>query len=906
MPVPIGTQLGSHEVTALLGKGGMGEVYRARDLKLKREVAIKILPEEFSRDTDRVSRFQREAELLASLNHPNIAGIYDVQEAQNIRFLVLELVDGETLADRIARGAIPIEEALGIATQICEALEAAHEKGIIHRDLKPSNVKLTPDGKVKVLDFGLAKAMESTTANPAVSNSPTLVTGSMGGMIVGTAAYMSPEQARGRVADQRSDIFAFGCVLYEMLTGRQAFHGEDVSDILASVMKIDADFSRLPDGLNSRLAELLKRCLAKNRKERWYAVGDIRVEIQSILTEPQRARPTAAVATQPLWRRGIPAIVAAVLAASAAAVMWITRPAPGARHVARYSFTLPKDQDFTRIGRRVLAISHDGTKIVYVANNQLYLKSISEAEAKPIPGTNQDVNTPVFSPDGEWIAFFVQPERRLKKIPLAGGASVTLAEMIDIPFGASWSSDDQIFIGAGPKGLLRVPGTGGRPEVVAAAKPGEAFDGPELLPDGELLFTVGSLAPTSGSRTRWDAAQIVVQNPKTGERRTVIQAGSEARYLPTGHLLYTVGATVYAVAFDPRKSLVTSGAVPVLDGVRRSLQEATAAAFYSISDDGSLVYVAGGVSATVPRVLVMADRSGGRKVLPLRAAEYDGPRLSPDGKHLAVGSSDAEEFNIWVYDLDGATSVRRLTFGGRNQIPAWTPDGKRIVFRSDRGEGEGLYWQASDGSGAAERLTTAEKGQYHGPLDWTPEGKILAFFLGSADGGGSVWTLALDGDHKPKPLLVSEKKDRLGANNMRRISFSPDGRWATYSSNEESGFSVYVQPFPLTGAKYKISAKEGADSPLWSRDGKQIVFAAGRRLMYVDVQTNPAFSSSEPKALPIEIENTQGRPYDMTADGKQFLIMQRPPESETAEKAALQINVVLNWLEELKQRLPVK
>jgi len=903
MPITIGTQFGSYEITALLGKGGMGEVYRARDIKLKREVAIKILPEAFSLDTDRVSRFQREAELLASLNHPNIAGIYDVQEAQGTRFLVLELVEGETLADRIARGPIPVEEALGIAMQICEALEGAHEKGIIHRDLKPSNVKLTPDGKVKVLDFGLAKAMESTPENAALSHSPTLVTGSMSGMIIGTAAYMSPEQARGRTADQRSDVFALGCVLYEMLTGRQAFHGEDVSDILASVMKIDADFTRLPGDLNPRLAALLRRCLAKNRKERWYAIGDIRVEINSILTEPERPGTVAAVVKQPLWKRAVPVVAAALLAAAAtAAVISFNRPAPQPRHVARYSFTLPKDQDFSRAGRQVVAISHDGTKIVYVANGQLYLKSLGEVDAKPISGSNQDPGSPMFSPDGQWIAFFVAGGRNLKKIALAGGASVTLSEGVDFPFGASWSSDDQIVIGQGPKGIVRVPAGGGKPETLIVPKPNEVLDGPQFLPNGELLFTVASLQAAPDAR--WDTAQVVAQNVKTGERRVLVQAGSEARYIPTGHLLYSVGSTVYAVPIDGKNFRVTAGPVPVLEGVRRSGAATTGAAFFNVSDDGSLVFIPGGVNADTPRVLVLADRSGVKKALPLPPAGYDNPRISPDGKHLAVGIGDAKEFNVWVYDLGANTSIRRLTFGGRNQVPAWTPDSKRILFRSDRGEGEGLFWQAADGSGAAERLTTADKATYHAPLEVTPDGKTLAFFVSSGTGGGSSWTLALDGDRKPKPLLTHSSP--TAGSNMRRISFSPDGQWIAYSSNEESDFNVYVQPFPLTGAKYKISTKDGGDSPLWSHDGKQLIFAVGRRLMSVDIQTKPAFTFSEPKPLPIEFENTQGRPYDITPDGKQLLVMQRPQESETVEKSALQINVVLNWLEELKQRVPVK
>jgi serine/threonine-protein kinase len=899
MPLTVGTQLGSHEITALLGKGGMGEVYRARDLKLKREVAIKILPDEFGSDSDRVIRFQREAEVLASLTHPNIAGIYDIQESKGTRFLILELVEGETLADHIARGPIPVDEALAIAIQICEALEAAHEKGIVHRDLKPANVKLTPEGKVKVLDFGLAKVMDRPTAETDLSNSPTLITGTMAVMIMGTASYLSPEQARGRPGDPRSDIFAFGCVLYEMLTGHQAFHGEDASDILASVMKIDADFNRLPANLNPRLTNLLRRCLAKNRKERWYAVGDIRIELQSIQAQPLRADATVK-AHVPLWRRAIPVVVAVILAAGVgAAAMWVDRPAPSPGHVARYSFNLPKDQNFTRLGRPIIAISHDGTKIAYVANNQLYLKFLNEAEAKPIPGTNQDVSTPLFSPDGKWIAYFRAQEKKLEKIPLTGGSAVTLAENIELPFEASWESNGQILMGLVSQGIVSVPDTGGKPETLIAAKSNEALDGPQLLPNGEILFTVGLFGGDLDAR--WDTAQIVVQNLKTGDRKVIVQGGSGARYLPTGHLVYTVGATVYAVPFDLRKLQMTAGPVPVLEGVRRSQLATTAAAFFSLSDDGALAYIPGGTTADIPHVLVLADRSGVTKVLPLPPAGYDVPRLSPDGKHIAVGIRDSREFNIWVYDLEGTRSIRRLTFGGRNQVPAWTPDGKRIVFRSDR-DGEGLFWQAADGSGVAERLTTAEKNSYHFPLEWTPDGNTLGIYVASPTGGGNVWTLNPNGDRKLKPLIVSSTL----LSNMRRISFSPDGLWIAYSSNEESIFSVYVQPYPPTGAKYKISTKGEGDSPLWSHDGKQLIFSSGSSLKYVDVQAKPAFVFSEPKPLPITIENTQGRPYDITPDGKTFLVMQRPNETASSEKPALQINVVLNWFRELQERVPVK
>jgi Tol biopolymer transport system component len=442
-----------------------------------------------------------------------------------------------------------------------------------------------------------------------------------------------------------------------------------------------------------------------------------------------------------------------------------------------------------------------------------------------------------------------------------------------------------------------IPSGGGKPETLIATRSGEGLDSPQLLPGGqELLFTVASTQATFDAR--WDTAQIVVQNLKSGARKVIVQAGSAAQYVSTGHLLYNVGVTTYAVPFDLNKLQVTGGPVPVLEGVRRSAQLQTGVTFLSVSDDGSLVWVPGGASGETSRVLVLADRSGAKKILPLSPAGYDIPRISPDGKHLAVGISDFKEFNIWIYDLDGTTSIRRLTFGGRNQAPAWTPDGKRIGFRSDRG-GEGVFWQAADGSGVAERLTTVDKNHvYDAPLEWTRDGKTLLFFGARPDAGGGVWTIPMDGDRTPKPLFTS-------ANNMRRISFSPDSQWIAYSSNEEGDFSVYVQPFPPTGAKYKISAKESADSPLWTPDGKQIVFAAGRKLMSVDVHTKPSFAFSQPQELPVEIENSQGRPYDITPDNKQFLVMQRP-EGSGAEKPSSQINIVLNWFEELKQRVPVR
>src|SRR5262252_1339023 len=464
MPLTIGTRLGSYEIVALLGKGGMGEVYRARDLKLKREVAIKILPEEFSSDPERVVRFQREAEALALLNHPNIGAIYDIQEANESRFLVLELVEGETLADRVRRGPIPVEEALKIAQLIAEALEAAHEKGIVHRDLKPANVKLTPDDKVKVLDFGLAKAMESTTASATLSNSPTLsLAATQAGVILGTAAYMSPEQAKGFNADPRSDVFAFGCVLFEMLTGKQLFQGETIHEILGAVLVSQPDFSALPANLNPKIADVLRRCLHKNPKRRWQAMGDLRLELEIIASSPRAAAAPAAPVEhrRPLWKRAIPVLVTAIVfTAFTAIVTWNLKQ--GNRPVVmRFTLVLPEDQQITNNRRTVVALSPDGTRLVYLANQQLFLRSMAETDTRPIAQAND--TGPFFSPDGEWIGFFSFQDSMLKKIAVNGGAALTLCKVSGGQlYGASWDGDVNVF-GQIDKGIMKVSDKGGEP-----------------------------------------------------------------------------------------------------------------------------------------------------------------------------------------------------------------------------------------------------------------------------------------------------------------------------------------------------------------------------------------------------------------------------------------------------------
>jgi serine/threonine-protein kinase len=909
MPLTIGTLLGSHEIVALLGKGGMGEVYRARDLKLKREVAIKILPGEFADDTDRISRFQREAEVLASLNHPNIAAIYDVADANQTRYLVLELVEGETLADRIARGPIPLEEALDIARLICEALEAAHEKSIIHRDLKPANVKLTSEGGVKVLDFGLAKAMGGANAGPiALSNSPTMLNGTMAGMIVGTAAYMSPEQARGREADPRSDVFSFGCVLYEMLTGRQAFQGEDVSDVLASVMKLDPDFGSLPANLNPRLVDLLRRCLARNRKQRWYSIGDVRVELEAIRTSPFQVeeKPASPPTARPVWKYvAWISLSACIVLLAGIFVLWISKSKPAALlRVTRFPLVLGEGQTFTAPGRWMLAISPDGTQIAYVANRKIYLRLLSENDARPIAGTDNTigVSNPVFSPDGKDIAFWSGVDRSIKKIPVGGGAAITICQAPDEPFGITWSNDDIVFNqSVRGQDIMRVSAKGGKPDRIVSG-PETGTNSAQLLPGGEyVMFTL------------YSKNQVAIQSIKSGMRKTIIETGAGARYVPTGHIIYAVGGNLLAIPFDLKKLDATGGPVAVVEGVQRSGAGAATAPQFSVSDTGTLVYVPGPAAPAVSggHALALVERDGTAKPLGLPPAQqYAFPRVSRDGKRIAVQTTD--DNIISVYDLAGTSAMRPLTLGGANKFPVWSADSERVTFQSDREGDLGIFWQRADGTGPAERLTKAEQGVSHIPDSWTPDGQTLSFTVIKGAGESAVWTYSL----KEKKATVFEQ---VPGKLIHHSMFSPDGRWLAYQSTESSTGRprIFVQPFPVTGGKYQVSKDGNIFSPLWSADGKELFYTVGSnsiagsdgppQLIVTKITTNPTFSFGNPISMPLIGRNLGGpmlpRNYDIMPDGKRFLAM---VDTQPEQTAVSQIQVVLNWFRELQERVPVK
>jgi Tol biopolymer transport system component len=903
MTIAAGTRLGSYEVVAQIGAGGMGEVYRAHDTKLGRDVAIKVLPPNFVNDPERLSRFQREARMLAALNHANIATIYGLEQSGGVTCLVMELVPGETLAERVKAGPLPIEDALKIAVQIAEALEAAHEKSIIHRDLKPANVKVTPEGKVKVLDFGLAKAFEGDSASENMGNSPTLsAAATMQGVILGTAAYMSPEQARGNAVDKRTDIWAFGCVLYELLTRKQAFHGESTTEILAAVLREEPDWQALPVSTPSKVRDLLRRCLQKEKNKRARDAGDARILIEEAQAAPassEQATTAAEKCIRALGRQGLILSACALLliAAITGIVVWNLKPAPAPapQPVTRTTINLPPGQQLAGLENGpAVALSPDGTHLAYVATQsgiqQLYLRAMDSLEAKPIPGTEGGVN-PFFSSDSQWVGFFAGG--KLKKVPVSGGEVVTL---IDAPIsrGASWGSQGMIaFAPSAVSALMQVPEAGGAPQPLTRLGKGEpAHRWPEFLPGGKaLLFAAG----TSG--VNFINAQVAVQSVGTVEKRNLLQAGTQPMYAPSGHLVFVQRGTLMAVPFDLQRLTSMAAAGPVVEGVLYS--PISGAAQYSLSDTGSLAYVSGRVQSD-QRKLVWVSRNGTEQPLAAPAHAYVFPRLSPDGQRVAV-AIQGQETQIWLYDLPRET-LARLTFeGNQNYNPVWTPDGKRIAFESNKEGPLNIFWQLADGSGGLERMTTSE--YIHAPMSWTPDGQLLAFIEVTPTTGIDIWILPMNNPsagsgqvRKAQPFLRTEANESVPR-------FSHDGRWLAYMSDESGRNEIYVQPYPGPGGKWQIST-EGGMEPMWNPNGRELFYRSGDKMMAVDIGTQPAFSPGTPRMLfegryemaPIPITN-----YDVSPDGQRFLMIK---PTEQAQAAPTQINVVLNWFEELKQKVP--
>jgi Tol biopolymer transport system component len=854
MPLSAGDKLGHYEVLSLLGQGGMGEVYRARDTKLKRDVALKVLPEVFAHDSGRMIRFQREAEVLASLNHPNIAAIYGLEG----NALVMELVEGEML-----KGPLPIETALDYAKQIADALEAAHEKNITHRDLKPANIMITPAGVVKVLDFGLAAySPDREGGDSTVTMSPTRA-----GMIMGTAGYMSPEQARGQRVDKRADIWAFGVVLYEMLTGRRMFEGETVSDILAAVLTKEPEWERVP----AKVRRLLRSCLERDPKRRLRDIADA----WRLLDDVAPAVLPAAKA-----QRMGPWLVAA-LSAGVAVWGWLHTPHAEPRPVTRWTAALPTAYSGPGSG---LSVSHDGTRLAYNegggGSSRIWVRMLNQPEGRPVPGTEGGLR-PFFSPDGQWLAFFTGVAGSLKKVPVTGGTPITLCDGAGF-FGGSWGEDGRVIF-SGTKGLMRVSASGGMCESLTTADPqkGEVHRWPQILPGGQsILFVIG----TTGS---FDSARIAVLDLKSRGYRVVANGGSSARYVPSGQLVYVRGGAMFAVPFDLKRLVVTGPETPVIEGVFYNY--AGGFADYSFSDSGLLVYSADTRVRNLG-TLEWVDRKGTGQPLPAPRQDFRSVRLSPDGQHAAVAEGrPGGNVDIQIVELARGT-LNRLTSGGQNTSAVWTPDGERVAF-SSFGTNSGVYWMPADGSGKPELLLALLPGGTRvDPSSWTPDGKALLYY---SPAPARIWTLPVSRsgtESKPQQLLDT-------AFNESDAQVSPDGRWVAYTSDESGKNQVYARPFPGLGGKTPVSVVAGQE-PRWSRDGRELFYRdpGKNQLMAVDIQTSPAFRAGQPHAL-FALADV---PWDAAPDGKRFLVVKFP--ETVAGEAKLQ--VVVNWFEELRQKAP--
>jgi serine/threonine-protein kinase len=878
-----GQCLGPYRIESFIAAGGMGEVYRATDTRLHREVAIKVSAARFT------DRFEREARVIASLNHPHICQLYDIGP----NYLVMELVEGPTLADRIRQGALPLEEALAVARQIAEALEAAHEKGRVHRDLKPANVKITPEGVVKLLDFGLAKAAEAAAVAGDPSDSPTqTISATRAGVILGTAAYMSPEQARGIAADKRADIWSFGVVLYEVLTGRHLFVGDTVSDTLAGVLKTDPDWSALPPETPGSIRRLLRRCLQRDRKKRLPDIGVALMEIDEAQAEPQAPAVTAAPRRSPLlW------VVATLLAGTLIAVSWSRlQPVPAqlARPVSRWTATLP--------GPAVsdLALSRDGTHLVYAGAtagaDSLILRALDRQDAKPLAGTAAAVG-PVFSPDGQWIVFF--EGEKLEKVAVTGGPPITVSKAPD-QRGRTWGDDDTIVYGTLDGGLMRVPAAGGVPQPLTTPDRGKgevAHQWPSFLPGAQaIIFTI----ITGGSP---DASQIAVLDLKHGSYRTVVNGGSNARYAPSGHLIFGRSGRLFAAPFDARRLVVTGLEVPVIQDLSTSL---IGPARFAFSDSGLLVYLGGGQK--IPgRTVEWADRLGSRQASTLPPRLYSDISLSPGGRWVAasIAASDTGFVpggaDIFIGDLERGT-LTRLTSEGLNFSPIWAPDGRRVTFSSRWGGRQFLKQAAADGSGRPEVLLEGSTQLI--PLSWTPNADLLLFLTRDS---GLMQILLLPATTNPvhsKPRRLLEAG--LGEGH-RDAQVSPNGRWIAYASNESGRFEIYARPFPGLGAKWPIST-EGGESPRWSGSGRELFYRdpVKSQLMAVEVQTAPEFRAGHPRplfTLHSTGPSTQSglyKDWDVARDGKRFLVINAPEGSETG----VRLQAVVNWFEELRRMAP--
>ena len=849
MTLQPGTSLGPYQIVAPLGAGGMGEVYEATDTRLDRTVAIKVLPAHVADDPDLRQRFEREAKTISSLNHPHICTLYDIGNQDGIDFLVMEYLDGETLAQRLEKGALPLDQALTIAIEIADALDKAHRQGIVHRDLKPANIMLTKAG-AKLLDFGLAKlkAPEQGVGLSALPTQPADLT--QEGAILGTFQYMAPEQLEGQEVDARTDIFAFGAVIYEMVAGRKAFEGKSQASLIHAIMGVDPPaMSALQVTSPPALDQIVKTCFAKDPEKRWQTAGDIGRQLTWIVegfSQPSAAASVAVAPQRAVWRRAVPSVLAALVLGGVVTgvAVWGLPPQTLSRPVVRFAIPPPAPGTVELSNTlRDVAISPDGTRVVYTAGGgnplQLYVRALDALTATPLQGLNTRVYAPFVSPDGAWVGFHDRTDNTLKKVSILGGPSVLIASGVEVAqLGASWGEDDTIIFGTPlPSGLWRVSAGGGEPEELSTpnAELGEANHAwPHILPGGRaVLFTI-----TTGPAANAETTQIAVLDLETGDQTVLVSGGSDARYSPTGHIVYGVDGTLRAVGFDLDRLQVTSNPLPVLDGV---VTKSSGAANFSFSRDGTLVYVPGtrGTASDAQRTLVWVDRDGREELLPLAPGGYTRARVSPDGTRIAVEMDGLEGSDVWLSDVIRGTLSILTPDPARDQRPLWTPDGARVVFESSRDGSLGLFWKDADGTGDAERLVTVEDGRQFAPQQWSPDGNELLFNYVAPNTGRDIAVLSVEGDRSWRPLLNSPADEGTPA-------LTPDGAWIAYTSNETGQEEVYMERFPDLGNKRQISTG-GGQSPMWSTDGRELFYRnLDGSMMVVPIATEPALTLGTP------------------------------------------------------------